>query len=141
MRRRVIVAMVTALVGGLMYLLSQRLLHEDTLPNVGLIGLAIGAIGSTVAWHDPRQRDWFRHIRPALFIVEVTLAFIGLSVCMLEGSDSSRFALLNLLSAMVHFLFFGLIYATWWLVPGLVALLWAVNYAFAGHDRSPSPGG
>lgn len=130
--RRAMVATGTALLGGIAYRLFQMLLDPEVLPNCGFIGLAFGAIGSTLAWYDPRPRAWLDHLLPALFIVEVTLACVGVSI----GVFTSRSDLLTVLAATGSLLFFAFIYASWWLVPTLATVLWAANRLAAKYEST-----
>lgn len=143
MMRRLIVAIGTAVLGAAAYRLFQELLAPGFLPSSGYIGLAVGAIGSTLAFYDSRPRGWLSYLRPAMLIVEVTIACVGVSVGASSALAKHPLDLSDVFGAVGFMLFFGLIFASWWLVPAHATILWATNRLASNTESTgrdgPSP--
>ncbi len=82
-----------------------------------------GAAGATFACHDPRRLAWLDHPTPAIGIVLVTFAAVGVSMAVAASWDEPARAMPNLVGCVGSICFFGVVYASWWLVPGPMTVL------------------
>ena len=133
MRRRIVVAVTVAGIGSVVYMLVQRVLGEGGepfLPSWGLAGLLAGAMGSTMVCYDPRRIGMSRNVLQAMAIVGLTLPCISVSAWIFHGLSRPPFDVQELVGMVLSHYFFGMIYAVWWLVPGLATILWAVDRLF-----------
>lgn len=141
-RRRMPAALLVAVIGSGVFLAMRHVMRGVIDEPSALVGCFAGAFGSSLAWYDEKRLAWMDNFLPAIGIVVVTLAVIGLGWGMdglLRGRPQGGG---ELMGGVGSALFFGTIYTSWWLVPALTTVLWGLNAPgrFARRLEGRAPG-
>lgn len=118
-------ALVVALIGSGAFLAMGRLVPFVLETVSPLAGCFLGAFASSLTWYDD-SRSARRHIVvSAVSIVAATFVAIGVGLGLESVGEAPAILASHVYGGVLTMLFFGAIYAMWWVLPALVLILWA----------------